>query len=209
MIEIAGVPVFLALLILRIARKSYADNQTKKLLEDLANLSAMATAKAMKKNSDPVEVKLNDIIIIGLITKKGDNDKEKMDIWDEVVDKYSAGIIFEKIEVNSDDNDELDAKIEKFNNSKVFKDLAEKDNIIIKSYPKEYPTMFYINKDNTIEYFKSSDFNTDSLETFIDKLLVKKSDDIISGGKRRRQTKKKCKKSKSHKKRKTKSKHYM
>jgi hypothetical protein len=79
-----------------------------------------------------------------------------MDIWDEVVDKYSAGIIFEKIEVNSDDNDELDAKIEKFNNSKVFKDLAEKDNIIIKSYPKEYPTMFYINKDNTIEYFKSS-----------------------------------------------------
>jgi hypothetical protein len=75
----------LALLILRIARKSYADNQTKKLLEDLANLSAMATAKAMKKNSDPVEVKLNDIIIIGLITKKGDNDKEKMDIWDEVV----------------------------------------------------------------------------------------------------------------------------
>jgi hypothetical protein len=30
MIEIAGVPVF-ALLILRIARKSYADNQTKKL----------------------------------------------------------------------------------------------------------------------------------------------------------------------------------
>jgi hypothetical protein len=33
-----------------------------------------------------------------------------MDIWDEVVDKYSAGIIFEKIEVNSDDNDELDAK---------------------------------------------------------------------------------------------------
>jgi hypothetical protein len=55
----------LALLILRIARKSYADNQTKKLLEDLANLSAMATAKAMKKNSDPVEVKLNDIIIIG------------------------------------------------------------------------------------------------------------------------------------------------
>jgi hypothetical protein len=31
MIEIAGVPVFLALLILRIARKSYADNQTKKL----------------------------------------------------------------------------------------------------------------------------------------------------------------------------------
>jgi hypothetical protein len=38
MIE-TGVPV-LALLILRIARKSYADNQTKKL-EDLANLSAM------------------------------------------------------------------------------------------------------------------------------------------------------------------------
>jgi hypothetical protein len=68
--------------------------------------------------------------------------------------------------------------------------------------------MFYINKDNTIEYFKSSDFNTDSLETFIDKLLVKKSDDIISGGKRRRQTKKK-KKVNLTKKRKTKSKHYM
>jgi hypothetical protein len=56
--------------------------------------------------------------------------------------------------------------------------------------------MFYINKDNTIEYFKSS-ILTPILETFIDKLLVKKSDDIISGGKRRRQTKKKVKKSKS------------
>jgi hypothetical protein len=59
------------------SEKSYADNQTKKLLEDLANLSAMATAKAMKKNSDPVEVKLNDIIIIGLITKKGIMIKKK------------------------------------------------------------------------------------------------------------------------------------
>jgi hypothetical protein len=37
------------------------------------------------------------------------------------------------------------------------------------------------------------DFNTDSLETFIDKLLVKKSDDIISGGKRG-DNKEKCKK---------------
>jgi hypothetical protein len=31
----------------------------------------------MKKNSDPVEVKLNDIIIIGLITKKGIMIKKK------------------------------------------------------------------------------------------------------------------------------------
>jgi hypothetical protein len=62
----------------------------------------------MKKNSDPVEVK-NDIIIIGLITKKGIMIKKKW-IYGMKSDKYSAGIIFEKIEVNSDDNDELDAK---------------------------------------------------------------------------------------------------
>jgi hypothetical protein len=48
---------------------------------NLANLSAMATAKAMKKNSDPVEVKWYNN---NWINKERDNDKEKMDIWDEV-----------------------------------------------------------------------------------------------------------------------------
>jgi hypothetical protein len=46
------------------------------------------------------------IIIIGLITKKGIMIKKKW-IYGMKSDKYSAGIIFEKIEVNSDDNDEL------------------------------------------------------------------------------------------------------
>jgi hypothetical protein len=56
----------------------------------------------------PIPLKLNDIIIIGL-TKKGIMIKKKW-IYGMKSDKYSAGIIFEKIEVNSDDNDELDAK---------------------------------------------------------------------------------------------------
>jgi hypothetical protein len=37
----------------------------------------------MKKNSDPVEVKLNDNNN-WINNKERDNDKEKMDIWDEV-----------------------------------------------------------------------------------------------------------------------------
>jgi hypothetical protein len=110
------------------------------------------------------------------------------ELWDDIVNKYSSGVIFEKINLKNEIDEELQKRIESINNSKNFKELFENDSIIINKYPKNYPTMFYIKNDSSIEYFKSTEINNTFMENFIDNLIVKKTDNIISGGKINKKT---------------------
>lgn len=185
MIEIAVAPIFLGLLILRIIRRKYTKKQNTEFLNRISEVASKAAVDAVKKKSS--KIKLTDIIFIGYISGKNKND-EMEELWDDIVNKYSSGVIFEKINLKNEIYEELQKKIESINNSKNFKELFENDSIIINKYPKNYPTMFYIKNDSSIEYFKSTEINNTFMENFIDNLIVKKTDNIISGGKINKKT---------------------
>jgi hypothetical protein len=160
--------------------------ETKKSLKEILDAAEESSKKTNKK------LRLSETIFMGLITVTGDKpDTEIEDMWERVKDKYEIGVIFEDIRLSNDNkiNDDIQFKILKISESKRFNSVfGENEKIITTKYRGNLPVVYYLDG-NTMTYLKKSDITESKIQTFIEKLVIQKTDEIVGGGKYKNKSK--------------------